>query len=81
MPASRDVVEKPRAQILRCNECNAAIAFSAAIRESLRQNRDCASKCSASDIKKVGQLKDAALAKLNPLLKPFGFGPYTSKQI
>jgi len=29
VPATRDVVEKPRAQILRCNECNAAIAFSA----------------------------------------------------
>jgi 2-oxoglutarate dehydrogenase E2 component (dihydrolipoamide succinyltransferase) len=59
----------------------AAIAFAAAIRESLRQNRECGSKCPTADIKKVGQLKDAAVAKVNPLLKRFGLGPYTSRQI
>ena len=56
-------------------------AFAAAIRESLRQNRECGSKCSTSDITKVGTLKQTALDKLNPLLKRFGLGPYTIKQI
>jgi hypothetical protein len=56
-------------------------AFAAAIRESLRQNRECGSKCSTSDITKVGTLKQTALDKLNPLLKKFGLGPYTTKQI
>jgi hypothetical protein len=58
-----------------------ATAFAAAIRESLRQNRDCASKCSTSDITKVGTLKQTAVDKLNPLLKRFNLGPYTAKEI
>jgi hypothetical protein len=58
-----------------------ATAFAAAIRESLRQNRECAAKCSTSEITKVGTLKQTAVDKLNPLLKRFNLGPYTAKEI
>jgi hypothetical protein len=58
-----------------------ATAFAAAIRESLRQNRECAAKCSSSDITRVGTLKRTAVDKLNPLLKRFSLGPYTAKEI
>ena len=47
-------------------------SFGAAIRESLRQNRECGSKCSAADLRKVGRLKQAALKQLNPILKAHG---------
>ena len=47
----------------------ALTSFGAAITESLRQNRECASKCSDADLNKVGTLKQAALAKINPLLE------------
>jgi len=51
-------------------ELRAALgSFVAAIRESLRQNRDCAAACSAADLRRVGQLKEQALAQLNPLLR------------
>jgi hypothetical protein len=63
-------------------DLKAALAgFSAAITESLRQNRECASKCSTADLNKVGKLKDAALSKINPLLKEHGGRTYKREQI
>ena len=56
-------------------------SFSAAIRESLRQNRECASKCSTADLQKVGRLKTAALAKVNPLLEAHGGRTYKRAEI
>ena len=54
----------------------ALVSFDAAIAESLRQNRECASKCSDADLRKVGKLKTAALAKINPILKEHGGRTY-----
>ncbi len=59
----------------------ALTSFDAAIAESLRQNRDCGSKCGDADLKKVGDLKDAALAKINPLLKEHGGRTYKREEI
>jgi hypothetical protein len=63
-------------------DLKAALAsFDAAITESLRQNRECASKCSTADLNKVGKLKDAALARINPLLKEHGGRTYKREEI
>ncbi|WP_157591782.1 hypothetical protein [Solirubrobacter soli] len=59
----------------------ALVAFDAAITESLRQNRECASKCSDADLQKVGKLKTAALAKINPILKEHGGRTYKREEI
>jgi hypothetical protein len=59
----------------------ALVTFDAAIAESLRQNRECASKCSDADLAKVGKLKTAALAKINPLLKEHGGRTYKREEI
>ena len=63
-------------------DLKAAVAsFEAAIAEALRQNRECGSKCSAADLNKVGDLKQAALRKLNPLLKAHGAATYRVQEI
>jgi len=63
-------------------QLKAALAsFSVAIAESLRQNRECGSKCSDADLAKVGKLKQAALAKINPILKAHGTRTYTRAEI
>ena len=63
-------------------QLKAALAsFDAAIAESLRQNRECGSKCADADLSKVGKLKQAALAKINPLLKEHGGRTYKREEI
>jgi hypothetical protein len=63
-------------------QLKAALAsFDAAIAESLRQNRECASKCSSADLGKVGKLKQSALAKINPLLEEHGGRTYKRSEI
>ena len=57
------------------------VSFGAAIRESLRQNRECGSKCSIADLQKVGRLKQAALKRLNPILKAHGARTYKPVEI
>ena len=57
------------------------VSFGAAIRESLRQNRECGSKCSTADLQKVGRLKQAALKRLNPILKAHGARTYKPVEI
>ena len=59
----------------------ALTTFTAAIRESLRQNRECQSTCPQSDLLKVQKLKQQTLAKAQPLLDKFGGGKYTTKDI
>jgi hypothetical protein len=59
----------------------ALTSFTAAIRESLRQNRDCQSTCPQSDLLKVQKLKQQTLDKAQPLLDKFGGGKYTTKDI
>jgi hypothetical protein len=63
-------------------QLKAALAgFDAAIAESLRQNRECGSKCTDADLQKVGRLKTAALAKINPILKEHGGRTYKREEI
>jgi hypothetical protein len=59
----------------------AVVSFIPAITEALRQNRECGSKCSTADLNKVARLKQAALKKINPLLKAHGSGTYRLKDI
>jgi hypothetical protein len=56
-------------------------SFTAAIRESLRQNRECAGGCTTSELNKVNRLKQQALAKLNPLLRKYAQTSYSSRDI
>ena len=63
-------------------QLKAALAtFIPAITEALRQNRECGSKCSTADLNKVARLKQAALNKVNPLLKAHGGDTYRLKDI
>jgi RNA polymerase subunit RPABC4/transcription elongation factor Spt4 len=63
-------------------ELQAAIdGFIPAIRESLRQNRECGSSCSDSELRYVGRLKRDALSELNPLLREYVGRTYTREEI
>jgi hypothetical protein len=55
--------------------------FAAAVQEALRQNRTCKAACETADLDKVGRLKQAALTRLNPLLRRFAHTSYTRAQI
>jgi hypothetical protein len=55
--------------------------FTAAIRESLRQNRECADKCSTAELNKVNRLKQQAVTELNPLLRKYTKTTYRSQDI
>jgi len=56
-------------------------SFAAAIRESLRQNRECGAKCSTSDLNKVGRLKQDTVDALNPLLRKYAKTSYSARDI
>jgi hypothetical protein len=55
--------------------------FIAAIREALRQNRECGSACSAADLARVARLKRDALSELNPLLSEYVGRTYRLEEI
>ena len=55
--------------------------FIAAIREALRQNRECGSTCSAADLARVARLKRDALSELNPLLLEYVGRTYRLEEI
>jgi hypothetical protein len=56
-------------------------SFAAAVREALRQNRTCKAACPAADLARVGRFKQAALARLNPLLRRYAGTRYRRQQI
>jgi hypothetical protein len=56
-------------------------SFAAAVRESLRQNRECGAGCSASDLNKVGRLKQQTVGALNPLLRKYAKTSYRARDI
>jgi hypothetical protein len=56
-------------------------SFTAAIRESLRQNRECGAKCSTSDLNKVNRLKQETVDALNPLLRKYAKTTYRARDI
>jgi hypothetical protein len=56
-------------------------SFAAAIRESLRQNRECGAKCPASDLNKVNGLKQDTVDALNPLLRKYAKTAYSARDI
>jgi hypothetical protein len=56
-------------------------SFTAAIRESLRQNSECGERCTASELNQVNRLKQQTLAKLNPLLRRYARTSYRSRDI
>jgi double zinc ribbon protein len=63
-------------------ELQAAVdAFIPAIREALRQNRECGSACSAQELSNVGRLKREALSELNPLLREYVGRTYRREEI
>jgi hypothetical protein len=55
--------------------------LSAAVDEALNQNRTCKAGCSAADLARVGRLKQAALSRLNPLLRRYAHTSYRREQI
>ena len=56
-------------------------SFTAAIRESLRQNRECGDACPAGDLEKVNDLKRETVEALNPLLRKYAKTTYRSRDI
>jgi hypothetical protein len=56
-------------------------SFAAAVREALRQNRTCRADCWAADVAQVGRLKQAALDRLDPLLRRYAGTTYRREQI
>ncbi len=56
-------------------------SFTAAIRESLRQNSECADRCSAAELNKVNRLKRQAVTELNPLLRRYARTSYDARDI
>jgi hypothetical protein len=56
-------------------------SFAAAIRESLRQNRECPDGCPASELNRVNRLKQQTVARLNPLLRKYAKTSYRSQDI
>jgi hypothetical protein len=57
------------------------VRFAAAVREALRQNRTCKAGCSGADLARVARLKQAALVRLNPLLRRYAGTHYRRRQI
>ncbi len=57
------------------------VDFKAAVDEALRQNRTCKASCSAGDLARVGRLKQAALDRLDPLLRRYAHTSYRRAQI
>jgi hypothetical protein len=55
--------------------------FTAAIRESLRQNRRCGADCPTADLNRVNRLKQRAVAQLNPLLRKYAKTSYSAREI
>ncbi len=55
--------------------------FTAAIQESLRQNRECGADCPTSDLNKVNRLKQRAVTQLNPLLRKYAKSSYRAREI
>jgi hypothetical protein len=55
--------------------------FIVAIREALRQNHECGSRCSAADLARVARLKRDALSELNPLLRTYVGRTYRLEEI
>jgi predicted nucleic acid-binding Zn ribbon protein len=55
--------------------------LSAAIRESLRQNRTCATRCTTADLRRVGRLKQEAVSTLNPILRKYTSHEYQANRI
>ena len=55
--------------------------FTAAIQESLRQNRECGADCPTSDLNKVNRLKQRAVRQLNPLLRKYAKSSYQAREI
>jgi hypothetical protein len=56
-------------------------SFAAAVRESLRQNRECGAGCPASDLSKVNRLKQDTVGALNPLLRKYAKTTYRARDI
>jgi hypothetical protein len=56
-------------------------SFAAAIRESLRQNRECGAACPAGDLQKVNRLKQDTVDALNPLLRKYAKTTYRARDI
>ena len=59
----------------------ATTSFAAAVRESLRQNRECGRAARRGDLEKVGKLKETALKKINPLLEAQDLDTYKVTEI
>jgi hypothetical protein len=75
-------LDRLRAQVTAPPAFRAGLAsFAAAVREALRQNRTCKATCSAADLARVGRLKQAALNRLNPLLRRYAGTTYSRRQI
>jgi hypothetical protein len=55
--------------------------LNAAVDEALRQNRSCKANCSTEDLQRIGRLKQAALDRLNPLLRRYAHTSYRRAQI
>lgn len=55
--------------------------FTAAIEESLRQNRECGADCPAADLNQVNRLKQRAVEQLNPLLRKYAKTSYRAREI
>jgi hypothetical protein len=55
--------------------------FTAAIRESLRQNRECGADCPVADLNQVNRLKQRAVTQLNPLLRKYAKTSYRAREI
>jgi hypothetical protein len=60
---------------------SALTTFNTAIREALRQNKECEAACSTQALERVGKLKEDALAKINPLLEAQGLDTYETSDI
>jgi hypothetical protein len=56
-------------------------SFTSAIRESLRQNRECGTACPVSDLNKVNRLKQDTVDALNPLLRKYAKTTYRARDI
>jgi hypothetical protein len=56
-------------------------SFTAAIRESLRQNRECGNACPAAELEKVNDLKSETVEALNPLLRKYAKTTYRGRDI
>jgi hypothetical protein len=55
--------------------------FTAAIQESLRQNRECGADCPTAALNQVNRLKQRAVEHLNPLLRKYAKTSYRAREI